>query len=532
MKTSQPNCRNQRTICDDKKAVHRCDGDAIGEVLEECDDECSIGRCTSLACAIAEEQNAARGCLFFGAQVDNVDEDDRRNLMLMLSNSEVVSAQVEVQVRDPAGSWIALATTTVPLQDSKLLEVTRPVTTSGVSMGGGFRVVSDIPIMVAELVDDDADRLAHSSGGTALLPYQSLGSAHMVLAFPELGTDAVIGTLGSRQGAGAIALVAAVDHTNVRLRFTTGVDVGTGDRLDPPPPEGYDVTLQAGDVFQAFSAHPGGDLTGTTIVSDGPLSVLVGNVFTTYGYPLAGAQGGDMTLEQLPPTVAWGEKVVGAWLAPPPDCDPFFGPDTGRWRLIAAQNDTVVTLSPAPGVMIDPPVLTMTLASGTAWDFTSRPMPPPADASPGAPGIAPDLVATSNRGGILLAQMLDCEPGLSFGIDTRTPITNGDRVDFVLPPSFVHELVVVRQTAKQTSLSFDNRPVTQFTPTGDPTLEIARIHSPEIARCADVTGECAHQLVGNVLGLAWRGTDVVCGYSLSLPPTSVCAIAYRPCLQD
>jgi hypothetical protein len=287
--------------------------------------------------------------------------------------------------------------------------------------------------------------------------------------------------------------------------------------------------MKDGDVLQIFSTTPGGDLTGSTITADFPIAVFSGNVFTTYGNDLTGSNGGDLVMEQLPPTASWGLDYVGTRLSPQIGCDPFFGPGVGLWRVIAAGR-TVVTISPAVGVSVDgpnlPTDLTVRLEPGQSQTFWTRGDITPADLDPSSP-VPADFVASAVPGAILLAQWLDCEPGLSWGIDARL---SGGEFPFILPPGFEHEVIVVRSVGSP--VTFDGRPLdgARFRPVSlDSRYEAARLGPMDLGRCDDALDSCAHNLSGSAFGVTWRGMDVVCSYAVTVPSGDSCALPNAVC---
>jgi len=528
-----PSCEHAPTACDGT-AVRACvdvppgDGGVArqpGDVLELCDSACSLGRCTTTACAGAEGQDGLRGCRFYGVQVDNIDEDDSRNLMLLLSNATSMEVNARVEARDADGTWDTLMTAVIAPAAGTRIELNRPVRDVGLTAAGAYRVETDGPVLAVQIVSDDAERKARSSGGTVLRPAQALGARYLALTYAGENSATVAATPGSRGGAGEITIVATTDDTVVQLELSAAAAVVAGGGvLDPPPALYESPPMNEGDVLQVFSTAPEGDLTGTVVTSQMPIAVFSGNVFTTYGYDLSGSNGGDLATEQLPPTASWGVEYVGARLSPQAGCDPFFGTGVGLWRVIAAEDDTRVTISPAVGVSVDGPNLPTDLkftlnAAGVQSFWTRGDLKPPTPA---------DFVATAT-GPILLAQWLDCEPGLSWGVDGR--LSGGD-FNFNLPPGFDPEVIVVRQAGQ--GITLDGRPLAdarfQFASPAQ-RYEVARLGAADLGPCDDALDRCEHHLVGAAFGVTWRGMDVVCSFAVTAPPAATCALPTAGCLK-
>jgi hypothetical protein len=521
-----PSCQVAATVCDvDGLTIRACVQGQAGDIVDVCDGTdssvCSFGRCTSLACATAEQQDGARGCRFYGVQSDNIDSDDGAKLMLILTSASDTPANVTVELRAADEGWQALTSAVVPAWGGARIELNRPARESGITPAGAFRVTSDSPVMAVQVESDDLTHASSSSAGTVLRPLHALGMSHFAVTSPGIDTADVMQTPGSRAGAAAITVVATVDGTHVHLGLTAPFVVNPGIVLDPTV-QTYDATMDEGDVLQIFSATPSGDLTGSSISADWPVAVFSGNIFTTYGYALDGFNGGDMAEEQLPPVVSWGQAYVVAWLSPQDGCDSFFGPGFGRWEVVAAEDDTDVTVTLPDHVLVDLPNLTFHLNQGEFQSFYVHPdVTLPATARPLA-----DFVASSSKP-ILLAQWLDCEPGLSWGIDTR--LVSTDAV-FALPPAFDHQVVVVRGAG--TAVTFDGQPLAndRFTPASDDDrFEVTRLNADDLGPCVDLLDRCEHRLTGSAIGLGWRGMDVVCSYSLTVPPTTYCALPGVSC---
>jgi IgGFc binding protein len=515
-----PSCLLARAVCDGSD-LRACVAGMPGNVIDTCPDACSLGRCTTLACAEVERAEGARGCRFYGAQVDNVDSDDRRNLMVILSNARSIATRARVEVRDPDLAWETLIEVVIPANGGSRIEINRPLLESGLARAGAYRIESDGPVLAVQLISDDSDHSARSSGGTALRPLQALGDSYLAITYPGLGSQEVLRTTGSRGGAATISVIGTSASTVVQLGLTAGAVSISGVVLDPPPPN-YQVTLDEGDVFQVFSSAPDGDLTGTTIQADAPVAVFSGNIFTTYGYAVTGFNGGDLAEEQLPPKVSWGQEYIGARLSPQVGCDSFFGVGVGLWRVVAGEDGTSVQLLPAPGVSIDgknlPAELTFQLDRGASQSFFAR-------SARGSAAQGDFFVQAS--GPIMLAQWLDCEPGLSWGIDARL---GAGSLAVTFPPGFDHEVVVVRKRGNPVMFDGYLLPEGRFRSvfeTGG--YEAARLQASDLKRCVDALDRCEHRFSGAALGIGWRGMDVVCSYSLTVPSWNVCALPNVTC---
>jgi hypothetical protein len=460
--------------------------------------------------------------------MDNIDSDDFKKMMLLATNaSESEPATVAVEARGLDG-WSMIALDVAPPRGASRIRVALPAREAGITPRGALRISSDLPIMAAQIISDDGDGMSTSSSGTVLLPAQALGTSHLALTFLESPSVASAAAPGSRGGAGVIAIVGTVDGTNVH--WTSRIPALVSSDPQPLPAMApYDAVLNDGDVLQVFSS--GGDLTGSEIVSDRPVAVLSGNIFTTYGNEPSGFNGGDMAVEQLPPTANWSTTYIGARLAPEAGCDAFFGPAHGYWQVLASEDDTTVILSPSPGTVLDfqsgvvfKNDTPFVLKRGQSRIFSTYPDPDPAvPLGPGTPTGDFGVVATHP---VLLAQWMDCQPSLSFGVDAR--FGNGDVV-MAFPPGFDQEVLITRR--KGVPVQLDRKPLDDklfHSASGDGAFEVARLETTDIGPCLDTLEGCQHVVSGLQFGASWRGMDIVCSYALTVPPRNICVLPSAP----
>jgi hypothetical protein len=334
-----------------------------------------------------------------------------------------------------------------------------------------------------------------------------------------------------------IVVVGTAASTYVKIKPTAPIDVGDGATFRPEDGSAYEAFLYEGDVLQVFSLEAKGDLTGTSIESDFPVAVFSGNIFTTYGKPLSGWNGPDLAIEQVPPHETWGEEYVGAFQAPQRGCDSLWG-QSGRslWQVVAATDDTMVTLVPSPGTVFDldgkpydgKPLL---LDKGESRRFF---------ALPGPTSGPPDFVASANRKHrILLAQWMDCEPALSFGIDTRF---GSEETDLVFPLGFDHEVLIVRKEGMSVVIDAEGElPETHFGPVfgGGPApgsgFQVARLPTLGATCVGETALKCFHKFVGfkgSNFGVSWRGMDVACSYAVTVPTGDRCVLLGALCQPD
>ena len=161
----------------------------------------------------------------------------------------------------------------------------------------------------------------------------------------------------------AILIVSCNNNTQVTFTPTQTVT----------DPHSSTSTISAGnntkvalEVAQPLYIRGRGDLTGTSIVSDQPISVFSGHE-CAYNPPTQGIQCNHL-VEQIPPTVTWGRIFL---TAPSPDRE------TGDFlKIVASQEDTAVNITCVhQAALVDShlaPNFTITLeGAGNSWNFTT-----------------------------------------------------------------------------------------------------------------------------------------------------------------
>jgi hypothetical protein len=176
----------------------------------------------------------------------------------------------------------------------------------GTNLLAAFRVVSDVPVTATQfnLVGGAPTEMPEAS---TLLPEHVLGGSYLSIGGPENAR---------------VAVVAIEDDTTV----TT--------------PTG-DVVLDAFDAW--YGALEGATATGSWFSADKPVAAFSGSYVT---FVPAGICCADSLEEQLVPLAAWGTRYVAARHPHRlPDANP--DPEAVYWKLIAAEADTTITLTPA-----------------------------------------------------------------------------------------------------------------------------------------------------------------------------------------
>ncbi len=139
-----------------------------------------------------------------------------------------------------------------------------------------------------------------SAGASTILPTPALGTDYIVQNYP----------VDNYEIANANAyfnILAVEDSTTIHIHITdnTNTSIHTGDNVT--------ITLNAGQVYQVFSAEHNGNFSGTTIHSEDckPIALFVGA--TTVRIPSNG-QSGDHIYEQSQPITTWS---TNDWILTP-----------------------------------------------------------------------------------------------------------------------------------------------------------------------------------------------------------------------
>jgi hypothetical protein len=188
----------------------------------------------------------------------------------------------------------------------------------------GIHITASGPISVYGLEDS-----IFSTDGFTALPVTAIGDSYDVLGWdssPQSAAPSEFEVIGTQDG------------TNVTI--TPSVTAGSHTAGVP-----FMETLNTGDAYQLIG-NGGADLTGTTISSTAPVSVLAGSVCANI--PSGSFFACNYVAEQMPPTSEWGTDFVTEPFATRTDGDTF--------RVLADTDGTVVTINGAD---------VATLAAGT-----------------------------------------------------------------------------------------------------------------------------------------------------------------------
>ena len=167
---------------------------------------CSLGRCTSSACATVEgDKNGFTGCVFYTVEVNNVASDADAATSFLVTNPGGETADVKLE-RLVGTTWSSAGTATIAAGAAARLSIAGlQIEAARPEEDGGLRLTASQPVTVAQIQSDDGNHDASSSGGTMLLPVQVLGRRHLVMVYPQKQTAAIAATAEQHGRRGAPA---------------------------------------------------------------------------------------------------------------------------------------------------------------------------------------------------------------------------------------------------------------------------------------------------------------------------------------
>jgi hypothetical protein len=487
---SEP-CTTSGLFCDRSATLLRDCKDGFAETVVDCGSlgqMCSNNRCVDPTCYELElKPSGAKGCLFHAVGLSNLVADAGETQSLLVTNASGVPANVELQRLMPDGprSWGTVARETVMVTSSHRFRA--PFAALAIDDKNprvAVRIESDQPVTVVQIESDDADEGATNSAGTMLLPVNSLGRRHRLMAYPQHATAAVA-AVGGGEGPGRVVVI--------------GIERGTKVTYTPSGPSepSQEVDIDEGDVVQFWSETEGQDLTGSIVEGTKRIAVLSGNLTTTYGRDVADVVSSpDMTLEQMLPLIYWSRTYVAAALPPQAStCDGLLEvPGASVWRLTTDHPGTTVEFDGPEGADLPAP---FTMDAGQVRELIVQ------DASFTIRASEP----------VMVMQGMDCEPSLSPAVPVDQLLTD---LYFPVLPNFAQMIAVVRPR-DSIPVTIDNNAIDNFVPAGRD-YEVAQV---EIASCPADAGVCTHHLQG-LFGVTLRGMDIVCSYALTVPTWRGC----------
>ena len=201
---------------------------------------------------------------------------------------------------------------------------------------GGYWIRSDQPVTVVQYSPLEAD---DTNDASLLLPTNAWDKDVMVAAFPAW----VDPDFPQVQLPGFYAVVASRDGTTVTLNpSATGGNVQAGAGVNANGTG--EVLLNRGDVLQVVSKKNEGDVTGTIVSADQPISIVAGHTCTEVPQDVNTC---DHLEESMPPIIALSKEYV---IVPPVQV-PNNNLDKAQViRVVATEDDTELVFEPDQGV--------------------------------------------------------------------------------------------------------------------------------------------------------------------------------------
>ncbi|XP_071088487.1 uncharacterized protein [Haliotis cracherodii] len=237
------------------------------------------------------------------------------DLELFIATSE----ETEVNVNVTAPKW-PLANLdqsfTIRSGEVKQLFISNSLRNIGTAISGkGIYVSADNNIVVYGVNKED-----YSNDAFLGLPTDVLGNRHFTVSYSPAFRKC------------EVVIAAVEDDTSIRIKLPVS---------DPAVSVNYQGLLYGNggvinivlDRFSTFQFQSVGDLTGSRIDSDKPVSVFSGNMKTNIG--TGSTQ--DHLVEQIPPVEAWGKRFA---TVPTP-----YRTTGDYFRFIASEDDTVVNVT-------------------------------------------------------------------------------------------------------------------------------------------------------------------------------------------
>jgi hypothetical protein len=202
---------------------------------------------------------------------------------------------------------------------------------------GAYRIRSDQPVTVVQYSPQDA---GSTNDASLLLPVNAWDKRVMAASFPFWIDPDFNGFI---KLPGFYAVIASEDETTITLYPSA-----TGDAVQAGGGVAGDgtgvVMLNRGDVLQVVTELDAGDLTGTIVESDKPISMIAGHSCTEIPQDTNTC---DHLEESMPPIVALSTEYV---IVPPVQVPDDQLAKAQVVRVIATEDDTQLTFEPDQGV--------------------------------------------------------------------------------------------------------------------------------------------------------------------------------------
>ncbi|MDX2093728.1 MAG: MopE-related protein [Kofleriaceae bacterium] len=319
---------------------NNCDGN-----LDSADYACKT------PCERAFVDRSSIGCVYYGVDTNALGGP----YAIAISNIDAAAtANVVIEAKEN-GTWAPISGGMLTVGPRSLQTVTPPrrtATGSQLMAGGAYRVTSDLPVIAYQFAPIDG-AASFLSDASLLLPTSSLDTYYIVPAWPR-GRD--IG--GSDRP--AHLQIAAAGNATVTITSPIASLAGSVPTLTPNVPQSYNLT--EGDVLQLDVGVLDQSFAGTYIESSGPIAVFTSNDCANVPFD-PNACCCEHLEEQIFGLQTWGTSYVAAQM-------PRRANEGAVWQILAQQDGTNVTFTPAAGVTGLPPSVTLGARQLVTYEVT------------------------------------------------------------------------------------------------------------------------------------------------------------------
>ncbi|MFT4702548.1 MAG: hypothetical protein ACI81R_000233 [Bradymonadia bacterium] len=433
-------CTPNSTRCTDESSVEACDACGFGyQFARDCfgEDEttiCDLGQCIT-QCEFIEKRKSYIGCEYWAVDLDNafvpagggqfIDADGKPFAVVVSNPSANIAADITVTKFDPvtltdvvewSGTVQPGELEVIPLHFYENASDREGIPLSDIqgTMIGyeSFKVSSTVPIVAYQFNPLDNETV-YSNDASLLFPTSSLGTNYWVMTRRQTFDilKAYVTVVATLPGATEVTLSLPPRTLENPLVTLAGVDADNATRVIPAL-EGGDVltvTLQQGQILNLETNRPGADLTGTRVQSNRPVAVFGGaeaanaptddrcvyrvsrddwvceaTRLSVNPTPCVNDNGepditrcsdyitccADHIEHQMLPVNVWGRNFNATRSQPR-------GDEADTWRVLAANDNTTVTLLelpatwPLPGMLPTASRREVTLNAGEWFEFQS-----------------------------------------------------------------------------------------------------------------------------------------------------------------
>jgi hypothetical protein len=325
----QAACTPGQTRCVSQRSFEACSDDATGfGAPQDCPrgQECADNECQDL-CTLNKKVSSYIGCEYWSLDLDNYDDALSQPHAIVVSNpNPELPARVTITRNDgvtpvPHDGPTELA----PGQVGVYLMPTDSNISAVEVSDFAFKVTSNIPVTAHQFNPlNNVD--VYSNDGSLLLPTNALGYEYLAFSWKQRPNPPLRG----------FVTVANPNEDTATVTVTTTSNTAPGPSIARMQQgETRDFVLGPGQVLNLSTLDERDDLTGTLIRANLPVAVFGGHECANVDL---GIDRCDHIESQLFPTNTWGTTYLATKFAPR-------GPEPDVWRVMAAQDGTVVTLS-------------------------------------------------------------------------------------------------------------------------------------------------------------------------------------------